>query len=332
MRLRLHMNESPYPPPPLVSELVGRYADLLNLYEVEELEEQLLDKLSAYAGVERENIDLYAGSSEALLVALVLAKALGLEIVVTRPTFFLVHELAESVGVRLVPVQLRGHEFSLEGEELLRAAKGRLVYLASPNNPTGNIILSDEDLLARLAKRARMVFLDEAYYEFSGVTFKDAAVELENVVVLRSLSKAFCLAGARVGYTVSSAHAKKLLARFRPGYEVSVLSQAAALAALESMDYVRSVVRRIVEAREWLREELVERGLQALKSSTNFLLVRLGQPCESVGRALEERGVLVMCPGEWFKELSHYVRVTVGRREDMVFFLGALDDALRGKA
>uniref|UniRef100_A0A7J3X855 histidinol-phosphate transaminase n=1 Tax=Thermofilum pendens TaxID=2269 RepID=A0A7J3X855_THEPE len=331
MHLRLHMNESPYPPPPLAVELASRYAGLANLYEVEELEEQLLDELSAYAGVERENIDLYAGSSEALLVALVLAKVLGLEVVVTRPTFFLAYELAESIGVRLVPVRLRGQEFSLDGEELLRAAEGRLVYLANPNNPTGNVVLSDEDLLARLARRARMVFLDEAYYEFSGVTFKDAAVELENVVVLRSLSKAFCLAGARVGYTVSSVRAKELLARFRPGYEVSLLSQAAALGALRSMDYVRSVVRRIVEVREWLRGELLERGLQALESSTNFLLVRLGQPCEAASRALEERGVLVLCPGEWFEELSHHVRVTVGRKEDMEFFLRALEDAVRGK-
>ncbi|MFZ8855055.1 MAG: hypothetical protein ACO2OQ_02690, partial [Thermofilaceae archaeon] len=122
MCLRLHMNESPYPPPPLVSELVSRYAGLLNLYEVEELEEQLLDELSAYAGVERENLDLYAGSSEALLVMLALAKALGLEVVVAHPTFFLVYELARSLGVRLVPVRLRGPEFSLDGEELLKAA------------------------------------------------------------------------------------------------------------------------------------------------------------------------------------------------------------------
>ena len=329
MRLRLHMNESPYPPPPLVSELVSRYAGLLNLYEVEELEEQLLDELSAYAGVERENLDLYAGSSEALLVMLALAKALGLEVVVAHPTFFLVYELARSLGVRLVPVRLRGPEFSLEGEELLKAAGGRLVYLANPNNPTGNIVLRDGDLLARLAKRARMVFLDETYYEFSGVTFKDAAVELGNVVVLRSLSKAFCLAGARIGYTISSVRAKELLARLRPGYEVSLLSQAAALGALRSMDYVRSVVRRIVEVREWLRKELLKLGAPTPESSTNFVLARLEQPCDAVSRALEEEGILVTCLGRWFEELSHHVRVTVGRREDMEAFLRALEAALR---
>lgn len=331
--VRLHMNESPYPPPPLAVEMARRYASFLNLYEVEHLREELLGELGRYAGVDRRFIDIYAGSSALLTAMLSLAKATKVDVVIPHPTFFILYDLARAYGVRLVPVRLRGEGFELRPEELLRAARGRLVYLANPNNPTGNLLIDSEDVIAKLAAEARFLFLDEAYYEFSRRTFCSLALERENVAVLRSLSKAFCIAGARVGYVVASPRMLGVLERFRVGYEVSVTSQAAALGALRSLDYVQKVVEEVIKTREWTRRRLSELSLAVVESRTNFLLAKLPIPCSEFQRRLKRAGFMVMCFSDVpdLRMLGYYVRVSVGRPEHMARFIDVLAGVV-GKA
>ncbi|MEM3981224.1 MAG: histidinol-phosphate transaminase [Thermofilum sp.] len=328
--VRLNMNESPYPPPPLAVEMAKRYASHMNLYEVEHLREELLEELSRYAGVSRRSIDLFAGSSEAISIMLSLARASGVDVVLPHPTFFVVYELARAHGVRLLPVQLSGEEFELRAEELARRAGGRLVYLANPNNPTGNLLVEDAALVARLAARAKYLFLDEAYYEFSGTTFCSDAVELGNVAVLRSLSKAFSLAGARVGYVVASPEMLRALNSFRIGFEVPVISQAAALGALRSRSYASRVVEEVSKTREWFREKLLELGIPTPESRTNFVLAKLPTSCVKVQRRLRRMGFLVMCFDgvPELRRFRQYMRITVGRRDQMEAFLEAFRRAL----
>lgn len=328
--VRLHMNESPYPPPPLAVEMLRKYAGFMNFYEVEHLWEELLDGLSRYASVDQRYIDVYPGSSAAISLMFTLASVNNLDLVVPHPTFFILYDLARAYNVRLVPVQLSRDGFELPVERFLRKAKGRLVYLANPNNPTSNLLVESEKIVAKLAAESRYLFLDEAYYEFSRTTFCSYVIEHDNAVVLRSLSKAFSLAGARIGYVVASPKMLRTLGMFRVGYEVPVASQAAALGALRSREYMKRVVEEITTTREWVRRELLELGLLAPESHTNFVYVKLPVSCVEVQRRLRRMGFLVMCfdgmPGlRWIKQ---HMRVTIGKPEDMAAFLEAMKEVL----
>lgn len=325
--LRLHMNESPYPPPRLAIEYVAKYAELMNFYEVEWLEEELLARLEGYAGAPREYLDFYPGSSYALTLMLAMARARGLEIVTPHPTFHVLYPLFDGFGVVHVRHALSSG-FEMDPEGFLRAAEGRVAYIANPNNPTGNILVDDPGYFSRLARVAKYVFIDETYYEFSGFTAKDAALEHDNVVVLRSLSKAFSLAGARFGYAIAGRRAREALASLRIGVETPVTTQAAALGALSDVGYARRLAAEIVSTRELVGRRLAEMGIRNIPSRTNFVLIDVGERCGPVWEGLRARGILTLCleHARGLEEYANYMRVTIGRPEDMELFLEALGE------
>lgn len=328
--LRLHMNESPYPPSRTSVEYVSRYAGLLNLYYEKTLYEELMEELSRYVGADKNFIEVFPGSSAALTLMLTYVKVTGSELVATHPTFHVMYGLARSYGIRTHYLRLRGESFTLDVEELLRVCEGRVVYLINPNNPTSNLLLEDPDIVGRVASRAKAVFVDEAYYEFSGVTFKDLTAELDNVAVIRSASKSFSLAGARFGYAVLGRGLKKELNSLRIGFEVPLTTQAAALGALKDLQYMKEVVKTIVETREETRRGLEEAGLKTVESRTNFILADLKRPCRELWSELKNRGVVTLCLQnvEELSEFGNYMRISVGRPDDMRLFLKIINETL----
>jgi len=319
------MNESPYPPPRLAVEYVSKYAEYMNVYYVEELREELIEELEKYSGLPREYIEFYPSSSHVLTLMAALAKALDLEVVMPHPTFHVLYPLFRGFRVKYIPIKL-SESFELNVEVFLKLAEGKLVYLANPNNPTGNMLLANTDYVAKLAKVARYVFVDEVYYEFSGFTAKDLVPEFDNVVAVRSLSKAFSLAGARFGYVLAGKNAMRALNSLRIGFETPVTTQAAALGALREKAYMERVVREIASTRDYVRGKLAETGFWGPPSKTNFILVDLNAPCRNTWAKLRERGILTMCleNTEDFGEYANYLRVTIGKRKDMEYFLETL--------
>lgn len=332
--LRLHMNESPYPPSRNSIEYVSRYAGLLNLYYVKTLYEELMEELSRYAGVDKNLIEVFPGSSAVLTLMLAYVKVAGAELVTTHPTFHVMYGLARSYGVRTHYLRLRGESFTLDVDELLKVCEGRVVYLINPSNPTSNLLLEDPDVVGRVARRAKAVFVDEAYYEFSGVTFKDLAAELDNVAIIRSASKSFSLAGARFGYAVLGRGLKKELSSLRIGFEVPITTQAAVLGALKDLQYMEELVKTIVETREETRRGLEEIGLKTVESRTNFILADLRMPCRGLWHELKDRGVLTLCLQniEELSEFGNYMRVSIGKPEEMRLFLKVIKEVLEGKS
>jgi histidinol-phosphate aminotransferase len=328
--LRLHMNESPYPPSRTSLEYISKYSNLLNLYHVEELYEELLNELSDYVGVDKRFIDVLASSSSLLTLMLTYVKITDSAIVLTHPTFHVMYQLLSNYRVQHAYVELSRDDFTLDTGKLLELSEGRVIYLINPNNPTSNILLEDPEVLRKVARRAKAVFLDEAYYEFSGLTFKDLVMELDNLVIIRTVSKAFSLAGARFGYIIASEKMRKHLSELRIGYEVPITTQAAVLGALRDPHYVRDVVNKIVEAREETREKLVDAGLKVIESKTNFLFVNLGKPCRKYWELLKKNEILTLCLEnlERLKEFGNYLRVTVGKPEEMNFFIKKLLEVL----
>ncbi|MEO3992761.1 MAG: histidinol-phosphate transaminase [Desulfurococcaceae archaeon TW002] len=324
--LRLHMNESPYPPSRLSLEYINRYSNSLNLYHVEQLYEELLDELSNYVGIDKKFIEVFASSSSILTLMLTYAKIINSGLVLTHPTFHVMYNLLDNYGIQPTYVVLSGKDFVLDVSRLVEVSEGRVVYLINPNNPTSNLLLEDPEVLGKIARRAKAVFVDEAYYEFSGLTFRDLVMEHDNVIIIRTVSKAFSLAGARFGYVIMGEKIKKVLNGLRIGYEVPITTQAAVLGALRDPHYMREVVSKIIKTRENVKKVLTSSGLWVADSRTNFLFVDLGEPCRKYWGLLKQNGILTLCLEniEKLREFGNYLRVTVGKPEEMDLFVEKL--------
>ncbi|HUY56116.1 MAG TPA: histidinol dehydrogenase [Candidatus Nanopelagicaceae bacterium] len=262
---------------------------------------ELTAALAHYAGVPAESITVGAGADE--LLALIAETYIGPldPVVVPDPSYAMFTVLSGVKGARLITVPA-GDPARLLGA----AAEARLVWICNPNNPTGDLIRAEV-----VAEAARVcpgvVVVDEAYFEFSGASSVGMAQQLTNLVVVRTMSKAFGLAGARVGYAVSSPQIASWLARVRPPASVSSLSAALAVQALQMAPDMR---RRVAELNRWkadLSRAITEVGLQVRPTAANFLLVACPP---GLGPALEQIGVVVR---QFPKDslLADWMRVTV---------------------
>jgi len=324
---RLNLNESPFPPSPRVVEELARSGYLLNRYYDRELWHELIKLLSHYAKLPREYVSPYPSSSDALCKLLRLAKRKGLRVLTVRPGFHAMKHFASVEGVELHYIDLKLPNFELDTDALLKAVDEKtMLILYNPNNPTSNILVEDPGIVREIASRVGILVIDEAYYEFSGVTFAPLVKELGNLAVVRTMSKAFCLAGARVGYVLAAPELLKELDSLRIKFDIPIPSIAAAVAALKDLDYVRKVVEAIKVMRDRLASELREMGLRVLPSATNFLFVEVGARGVEVAKKLEEMGVYVMAFDE--PPIENFIRVSIGREDENARFLRALRKVL----
>jgi histidinol-phosphate aminotransferase len=197
------------------------------------------------------------------------------------------------------------------------------VFICSPNNPTGNTI-SKEDLV-KIARENVVVAVDEAYVEFAGESAVNLIGNYGNLFIIRTFSKAFGLAGLRIGYAITSPELAGLMRRIMPPFPVSVVALKAAEWVLDNSDYVMEVVKVVEEGRRYLFSKLSEiESIKVYPSKANFLLINLGGTgftSTQVVKVLAEKGVFIRdCSG--FRGLGKdYVRVTVGRMEENEAFL-----------
>lgn len=255
----------------------------------------------------------------------------GEEMLTGTPTFP-TYELATLLaGGRPVSVPLRDHTFDLDGLLARVGSKTKLVFLCSPNNPTGTWTPSGEleRFAAALPDHVIMV-VDAAYGEYVDdpdyTNGTDLVRQGRNVIILHTFSKIFGLAGLRVGYGIAPPEAIAVLERVREPFPVSRPAQAAALAALEDNDHVERSRAVNGEGRELLYKELSARGLGYVSTRANFLLIDTGMAAETVYRGLLGQGVIVR-PGDiWGYPTS--IRLTIGTEADNRRFLKALDNVL----
>ncbi|RJQ52485.1 MAG: histidinol-phosphate transaminase [Actinobacteria bacterium] len=290
---------------------------------------ELRKALARQNGVEVENVIVGNGGDEILVQVCLAFGGMQRASLTFPPTFSMYEIISVSTGTAVVSVPRRA-DFSVDEEEALRAAAGAdLVFLSNPNNPTGN--LEGVEAVERLASATKGLFvLDEAYHEFAGVTYLDLIDELENLLVLRTFSKAFSMAGLRVGYLIARPEVIAELQKVRLPYNANAFSQAAALAALKYRPLFEERIRTIVAERERVREALGEvRGVEVLPSRANFLLLRLdGIDAFELWRELLERDVLVRnFAGD--ERLERCLRVTIGSRAENDAFLAALGEAIQ---
>lgn len=295
---------------------------------------QLKHALAEHLAVDVEGIALGNGSHE-LLMLLAQCFADAKHSIVFSQFGFAVFPIATAAsGARAirVPALARNHRSAPCGHDLdamARAirANSRIVYLANPNNPTGTWF-DDAALAAFLEKVPRnvLVVVDEAYHEYVDApgltTALGFAGKHPNLVVTRTFSKAYGMAGARVGYLVAHPEVVGVLERLRESFNVNNVALAGAAAALADKPWLAKARAFNRAEREWLREELLERGYRCLPSQTNFLLCVLPRDAAKLERHLFERGVIVRPMGGY--GLPRTLRISVGSRAENRRLLRAL--------
>ena len=239
-------------------------------------------------------------------------------VVVSHPTYPMFRILTEMAGGSIDEV--RAIDLRLDrGTFLEHARQARLTWLCNPNNPTGELLPMDyvEEVAV---KTDGVLVVDEAYFETSGVTALALIDRLPNVVIVRTLSKGFGLAGVRVGYALAGSAISEALRVVRPPGSISVVSAALGAQALTDVGSMREHVRQIIDERARLRRGLQSLGLEVRDSAANFLLVQAGR---SAAPALLRKGMVVRTfPAT--SPLANYIRVTVRRPEENDRLVAAL--------
>ena len=321
--IKLNTNENPYPPSPRVLEAIRRAADEgLRLYP-SPLAEVARGRAAEVYGFPPEQVLVGNGSDELLTLLVRAVVEPGQAIAYPAPTYSLYPVLARIQGAGAVEVPFPA-DFSLPAELFGRSEP--LVLLCNPNAPTATLVPEPE--VRRLAESlAGVLVVDEAYVDFADGDCLRLARELANVVVLRSLSKSFSLAGLRVGFAFGPAALIEGLTKVKDSYNVDRLAAAGAEAALADMDYMRTNVREIRATRARLTEGLRRLGLEPMPSQTNFVFVRCGRDrARRLFEELRRRGLLV----RFFDEpgVEDALRITVGTDEEIDRLLAELADIL----
>ncbi len=325
--LRLDFNENTLACSPRVREALQKItAGDLTRYPERGPVEALVARSLALAP---EQVLLTNGVDEAIHVLCQTYLNPGDEILLPVPTYSMYEVYASATGATIVPVQASREEFAFPYEQVLAAItpRTRLIALANPNSPTGATLPREQILsLARMAPQA-IVLADEAYFHFFGETVIDCLEQHPNLVVARTFSKAYGLAGLRLGLLATNAESMHWLRRVISPYSVNALALACLPPALEDTAYLDWYVSEVKAARTEFYAVCDELGVRTWPSQANFVLLEIGAQHREFTRAMHERGILVRdrstdpgCDG--------CVRVTVGTREQMRACHAALRAAL----
>ncbi|MBS7625481.1 histidinol-phosphate transaminase [Candidatus Bathyarchaeota archaeon] len=321
--VNLGSNENPYMLPEDIIEKIAGELHKVNRYPNPSYMD-LKEAISDYIGLPPNHITVGNGSSD--LIDMICKATLNPldKIVIPLPTYTLYMLTSMFWEAEIKYLETEGEGFDVRASSLEPHMKNaKLVFLGSPNNPTGRSI-DRKELEEMLKFESPLIIVDEAYAEFSGKTAIELVKNSENLIVLRSMSKYFCLAGLRIGYAVSNPKIIEGLEKVRLPFNVNRLAQTAAVQALKSLKHFRAIGEEINREREDLSRELKTIGFEPIPSDSNFLMVKLpeGQDSEIFTHRLASKGVIIRSlknlPGLTSGE---YVRVTVGRRGENKKFL-----------
>lgn len=324
---KLDWNEATVPPSPRVNEAIQAYLQGerdLNWYP-RLGSRQLLESLESYTGLDADQMLATNGSDDALQLICNTFLSEGDRVVAPVPTYnhFLV--FARSRGAEIHEV-CGSNPFAknLAAIDEAMTRDTRILYLVSPNNPTG-VLLDPEDVDALCsAYPETLVILDEAYYEFAGVTGIDLVDRHPNLIVTRTFSKAFGLAGLRVGYLAADEELVEGLSRIYNPKSVNALAQVGAMAALDDLDYLNAFLEEVEVSKELLADFFDDRGVDCHVSPANFVIVRVPSIGDTL-EDLEERRIFVRDRSS-YPGLEGCLRMSVGTVEQTERLIEHLDE------
>jgi histidinol-phosphate aminotransferase len=323
--VRLSANENPYGPSPKALKAMTDSFGLACRYP-DEHNNVLIDKLAKLNGVHHDQILLGDGSGEILkLCAETFTGPQTGKLVAADPTFEAILNNASANGAEVVKVPLTS-SFQHDLPKMRDSAKAGLIYVCNPNNPTASITPKDElrDFIATTPPQT-MILVDEAYFHYADSPDYDSVIALvkdhPNLIVSRTFSKIYGMAGLRCGYCVAQKETIGRMRRNQMWDSVNCMALAAATASLDDLDHVPNGQRLNREAKTFVTSELDKMGYEQIPSQANFIMFDCKRPAVPLIQAMKQQNVHV---GRLFPALPNHMRVTIGRKTEMASFLSAL--------
>jgi histidinol-phosphate aminotransferase len=322
---RLCYNENPYGPSQKMRDAMTKGFDQGFIYPFKQISE-LQALIAKKEGVSTDHIVVTAGSREGLNAAGLTYASNGKEVICCAPTYKSLMTYAARFGgyVNSVPLD-QNHRYDLTEIEKRISSHTGLVFICNPNNPTGTLLpANDMKSFCKEASKRTIVFADEVYHNYISESGYPSMVSLvkegHNVIVARTFSKIYGLAGIRVGYLIAR---PEIASRLRDNLQAgtNILAVHAAKAALEEESFLQNSLKRNEEARQFVYKTCDEIGLEYIPSHTNFVFFRTGQNIEGLIPKMRDHNVLI---GRPFPPLTDWCRISTGKMEDMYRFGEAL--------
>lgn len=326
--VKLASNENPYGPSPKAVAAMGAAVAEVNRYPDGDAN-VLKQVLAGFHGVDRNQLLIGNGSNEVLDILIRTFAGAGDEVIFSSRGFIVYALAAQAAGARSVAVpEADGLSHDLDAMAAAVTERTKVVCIANPNNPTGTLHGNDliQNFLDRLPRNV-IVIVDEAYYEFVADLQGDSVQLLSHpgLVISRTFSKAYGLAGCRVGYAIADSEIVALANRYREPFNLNLLAQVAAVAALDDRDWMMAGVAKSNSERERLESEFEALGLLGGRCFGNFTLLRHPQ-CAELLRRFEDRGIIPRPLAPY--GMADYLRISVGSAEENSEFLQALNTIL----
>lgn len=316
----LDNNENAYGPSKKAAEAMRSSIELTNRYPGAECD-SLTAKIAAFHNVRLDQVTLGAGAREILRMATAALLHRGQRLILGSPTFDPIARFAQSEGAEVVAIPLnKRYEHDLDGILAHVNSSTGLIYICNPNNPTGTLTpRKDLDVFLGKVSPKVTVLIDEAYHQYVENTsdyasFIDHPSGDSEVIVLRTFSKIYGLAGLRVGYAVSSPKMASSLASSRLQWGVNVVAARAAAASLGDTDFVRLSAKRNADDRQELFNQSNARMLRWIDSHTNFVMLNAGLPPKQIVDHFQKHNISL---GPLIPEMPKYIRVSIGTTEEM---------------
>lgn len=326
--IKLASNENPLGPSPKALKAIKdnlkeiyRYPDSQGFY--------LKSKLEAKLGIPADSIILGNGSDE-IIDIIIKTFVENDEFILTADTTFLEYEIiGKTNGKKVITCPLNNFKFDLKKMLEKVNCKTKLIFIANPNNPTGTYISKTEFnyFLKKLPKKV-LVVLDEAYDTFIDVKDYPTGSDYceRNVITLKTFSKAYGLAGLRIGYAIAKPELIAFMNKVKQPFNVNILAQAAANASLDDAEFLKKTRNIVLEGKKYLYSELKKIGLFYVPSVANFILIDVGQDCVGVFKQLLKQGIIIRDMQQY--KLNNFIRVTIGTASENRSFIRALKKIL----
>lgn len=332
--IKLGSNENPWGPSPKAMRAIEDEIKSINRYPESQLKE-LVAEIAKYSGVKDSQVIIGGDGADEIID--VLAKTFideGDEFIVPLPSYMYYEYLLQQYGAKPVYAKWDLEKNELDVDSIFDAItnKTKMMFLCSPNNPTGTLI--DKEVLVEIASKNPeiLIVIDEAYFEYSEVTNKDLIDEFDNIFIIRTMSKVLGLAGMRIGYGLACDEIIEYMHRIKPVFSLTRLSFVAALNTFKDTEYIEESIRKGIESRQYLYDEVSKiDGLYVFPSKSNFMLIdirKTGFTASELATELMKRGIIVRdCTS--FKGLDEYwIRISICTLEEDKKFIEILKEVL----
>jgi histidinol-phosphate aminotransferase len=327
--VRLSANENPYGPSAHAHDAMKSAHGVCNRYP-DEANDVLIDKIAKINNINREQIVLGDGSSEILkLCAETFTGPTEGKLVVADPTFEAILEYSKACGADVVKVPLTS-SFTHDLAKMGAASQKGLIYICNPNNPTASITPKNDirDFIAKTSPET-MILVDEAYFHYADSSDYETVIPLvkdhPNLIVARTFSKIYGMAGLRCGYCIAQPETIKRMHGFQMWDSVNIMALAAASASLDDEAQVTNGRKMNSEAKSYTLAELEKMGLKSIPSQANFIMFDCKKPVVPIIKAMKDKNVAV---GRLFPAYPTHMRLTIGKREEMQAFVSAFKQVM----